>query len=167
MNLYTVVSLVVNRPGVLAHISSLFNRRAFNIESIAAGLSEDPGITRITMVVSGDERDLDQVIRQLDKLIDIISVVDVSARSTVDRELAMIKVNAGPEARAEIMQMTEVFRARIVDFSEDSLIVEMTGDSEKVEALIGLLSKFGILEMSRTGKIAMMRGRATIKAEQS
>ncbi len=167
MNLYTVVSLVVNRPGVLAHISSLFNRRAFNIESIAAGLSEDPGITRITMVVSGDERDLDQVIRQLDKLIDIISVVDVSTRSTVDRELAMIKVNAGPEARAEIMQMTEVFRARIVDFSEDSLIVEMTGDSEKVEALIGLLSKFGILEMSRTGKIAMMRGRATIKAEQS
>ena len=128
MNRYTVVALVVNRPGVLAHISSLFNRRAFNIESIAAGLTEDPGVTRITMVVSGEKRDLDQVMRQLDKLIDVIKVVDLTERSTVDRELVLVKVNAGPEARAEIMQVAEVFRARIVDLSEDSLIVEMTGD---------------------------------------
>jgi len=165
MNRYTVVALVVNRPGVLAHISSLFNRRAFNIESIAAGLTEDPGVTRITMVVSGEKRDLDQVMRQLDKLIDVIKVVDLTERSTVDRELVLVKVNAGPEARAEIMQVAEVFRARIVDLSEDSLIVEMTGDEEKVEALIGLLSKFGVIEMSRTGKISMFRGRSAVKTE--
>ncbi|NPV71972.1 MAG: acetolactate synthase small subunit [Firmicutes bacterium] len=167
MNRYTVVALVVNRPGVLAHISSLFNRRSFNIESITAGLTEDAGITRITMVVSGDLRDLDQVMRQLDKLIDVIKVVDLTERGTVDRELVLIKVNAGPEARAEIMQVAEVFRARIVDLSEDSLVVEMTGDSEKVEALIGLLSKFRIIEMARTGKISMLRGRAAVKTEQA
>ncbi|MGE5485270.1 MAG: acetolactate synthase small subunit [Ignavibacteriales bacterium] len=167
MNRYTIVALVVNRPGVLARISSLLNRRAFNIESIAAGLTEDPGVTRITMVVSGEERDLDQVMGQLDKLVDVIKVVDLTRRSTVDRELVLLKVNAGPEARAEMMQVAEVFRARIVDLSEESLIIEMTGDEEKVEALIGLVRKFGVIEMSRTGKISMFRGGSAVKNEQS
>jgi acetolactate synthase-1/3 small subunit len=150
--------LVENRPGVLAQISSLLSRRGFNIESIAAGITNEPDITRITLVVKGDKYVLSQVTRQLEKLVDVITVRDFSNEASVDRELLMVKVKADAEARAEILQITEVFRARVVDMGPDTMILEMTGDDEKITALTNLLAKFGVLELARTGKISLLRG---------
>ena len=156
---YTLSVLVENRPGVLAQISSLLSRRGFNIESIAAGITNEPDITRITLVVKGDKYVLSQVTRQLEKLVDVITVRDFSQEASVDRELLMVKVKAEAEARAEILQITEVFRARVVDMGPDTMILEMTGDDEKITALTNLLAKFGVLELARTGKISLLRGR--------
>jgi len=155
---YTLSVLVENRPGVLAQISSLLSRRGFNIESIAAGITNEPDITRITLVVKGDKYVLSQVTRQLEKLVDVITVRDFSQEASVDRELLMVKVKAEAEARAEILQITEVFRARVVDMGPDTMILEMTGDDEKITALTNLLAKFGVLELARTGKISLLRG---------
>jgi acetolactate synthase-1/3 small subunit len=153
-----LVVLVNNKPGVLNRVASLFRRRGFNIESIAVGLSEQPDISRMTIVVDGSTGKLEQVRKQLDKLIDVIKILDLGADNTVVRELALIKVKATAETRGSIIQIVDIFRAGIVDVSSDSLIVEVTGDKDKVDSLYNLLRPFGIKEVARTGYLAMNRG---------
>ncbi len=153
----SIAVLVENRPGVLARISSLFRRRGFNIESLSVGTTEREDISRMTIVVKGDERIVEQVVKQLNKLIEVIKVSDVSDNS-VHRELALIKVTATPDKRAEIIEIANIFRARIVDVSRDSFIIEITGDEEKINAFIDLMRQYGIKEIARTGVISMARG---------
>ncbi|MCX6090952.1 MAG: acetolactate synthase small subunit [Candidatus Atribacteria bacterium] len=150
--------LVENRPRVLARVASLFARRGYNIESLAVGPTQDPAISRITLVVRGDEDILEQMTKQLYKLIDVIKVGDFTQTSFVDRELALIKVSAPSNLRGEIVQTAEIFRARIVDVGEKSLLIEVTGTSDKIDALEQLLKKYGIVEMTRTGRIVLSRG---------
>ncbi len=157
----TIAVLVENKPGVLARVSSLFRRRGFNIESLAVGTTERPDISRMTIVVRGDDRTLEQVMKQLNKLIEVIKVSDLSENS-VERELALIKVHAPPAKRSEIIEIANIFRARIVDVARDSFIIEITGDEEKVNAFVDLMRQFGIKEMARTGKISMARGSKTV-----
>jgi len=157
---YTLSVLVENHPGVLAQISGLLSGREFNIRSIAAGETEDSTITRIIMVVAGDDRVIDQVKKQLDRLVDVIRITDLSGIPSVDRELALVKVSSTGSRRAEVFQIVDVFRAKIVDIAHKSLTIEVTGVSEKVEALIGMLGPFGIKEIVRTGKISIARGEA-------
>lgn len=156
---HTISVLVHNRPGVLARVSSLFSRRGFNIDSLAVSTTEDPSVSRMTIVVAGDEAVLEQIGKQLYKLIDVIKVRDHSLDSLVDRELSLIKVDATPQKRSEIMQIVDVFRGSIVDMSESSVIIEVSGGPEKTDALLRLLKPFGIKEMVRTGKVVMVRGR--------
>lgn len=156
--------LVANQPGVLSKVAGLFSRRAFNIESLAVGVTEDPNISRMTIVVDGDEKVIEQVAKQLNKLIDVIKVADI-AEDSVTRELALIKVQADPENRNEIIQIVNVFRAQVVDISKDSMIIEITGDEKKIDALQEMLKDFGIKEMVRTGIIAVDRGNKLIKDE--
>ncbi|HTX43422.1 MAG TPA: acetolactate synthase small subunit [Methanocella sp.] len=159
---HTLSVLVANKPGVLTHVSGLFSRRGYNIDSLTVGVTENPDISRMTIVVHGDEHVIEQVTKQLNKLIDIIKVVDISPQESVDRELALLKVNADPNSRAEIIEIVNIFRAKIVDVSAKSLIVEVTGSTDKVNALEELMRPFGIKEMVRTGKVALVRGaRAT------
>ena len=155
---HTLVALVADRPGVLNRVASLFRRRGFNIDSIAVGHTEQKGVSRMTIVVSGDMAMVEQVRKQLDKVIDVIKLSNITQESIVDRELALIKVKATPETRSEIMQIVDIFRANIVDVAPESLTVEVTGDEEKVNSLFNLLSDFGIKEMARTGRLAMTRG---------
>jgi acetolactate synthase-1/3 small subunit len=155
---HTITALVENRPGVLARISGLFARRGFNIESLAVSITDDPGISRMTITVSGDDNVLEQITKQLNKLIDVIRVIDYQDIPIIQRELAMIKVTADPARRAEIMQITDIFRAKIIDIGEKTFTIEVTGGVEKVDAIIKLLEPFGILELVRTGRIALMRG---------
>jgi len=157
---YTLSVLVENHPGVLSRISGLLSGRGFNIRSIAAGETEDPSITRIIMVVSGDDRIIDQVKKQLDRLVDVIRIIDLTGIPSVDRELALVKVSSSVSRRAEVFQIVDVFRAKVVDIAHKSLTVEVTGELEKVEALIEMLRPFGIREIVRTGKISMGRGEA-------
>ncbi len=154
---HTIAALVENRPGVLARVAGLFRRRGFNIESLAVGVTEKEGISRMTIVVAGDDRTIEQVTKQLNKLIEVIKVSDVSTNA-VERELALIKVATTPQTRGEIIEIANIFRARIVDVSRDSFIVEITGDEDKVSAFIDLMRQYGIKEVARTGKIAMQRG---------
>ncbi len=154
--------LVENQPGVLAKVAGLFSRRGFNIESLAVGTTEDPTISRMTIVVEGDENVIEQVAKQLNKLIDVIKVADI-AEDSVARELALIKVHATPATRNEIIQIVSVFRAQVVDISRDSLIIEITGDQDKINAFVEMLKDFGIKEMVRTGIIAVDRGNRLIK----
>jgi len=156
--------LVANQPGVLSKVAGLFSRRAFNIESLAVGVTEDPNISRMTIVVDGDEKVIEQVAKQLNKLIDVIKVADI-AEDSVTRELALIKVQADPGNRNEIIQIVNVFRAQVVDISKDSMIIEITGDEKKIDALQEMLKDFGIKEMVRTGIIAVDRGNKLIKDE--
>jgi acetolactate synthase I/III small subunit len=159
---HTITALVENSPGVLARVAGLFSRRGYNIESLAVSITEDPSISRMTIVVSGDERTLEQIEKQLNKLIEVIKVYDYSDTPAVDRELALIKVLAGPEKRAEIMQISDIFRAKIIDVSERTLTIELTGPVAKIDAFQNLLAPYGIKELVRTGKIALARGaRAT------
>lgn len=160
---HTIAVLVENRPGVLNHISSLISRRSFNIESIAAGLTEEPDLTRITLVVEGDEQVLDQVIKQLSKLIDIIKVCDLTGVESIDRELALIKVKAVPETRSDIVNIVEIFRANVVDVTREAMVIELTGDEKKIDALCEVLKDHGIIEMARTGKISLARGAGAAK----
>ena len=157
---HTLVALVADKPGVFNRISSLFRRRGFNIESIAVGHSELPNISRVSIVVDGANTTVEQVRKQLDKLIDIVKVLDISGDGTVDRELALIKVRANSVTRSEIMQIVDIFRAKIVDVSADSVAVEVTGDENKIESLVKLFRSFGIREIVRTGRIAVTRGGA-------
>ncbi|MBE8540365.1 acetolactate synthase small subunit [Geoglobus acetivorans] len=154
---HTIAVLVEDRPGVLARVAGLFRRRGFNIESLAVGVTEKQGVSRMTIVVSGDDRTIEQVTKQLNKLIEVIKVSDVS-KNSVERELALVKVSATPQSRAEIIEIANIFRARIVDVARDSLIVEVTGDEDKISAFIDLMKQYGIKEVTRTGKIAMQRG---------
>lgn len=158
---HTITVLVENRPGVLARVSGLFARRGFNIESLAVSITDDPTVSRMTIVVTGDDSTLDQINKQTFKLIDVIKVVDYSEIPIVERELALIKVKAEAEQRAAIMQIVDIFRAKIIDISDTSFTIEVTGGIDKVDAIENLLAPFGISEVVRTGKIAMARGSHT------
>jgi len=162
----TFAVLVENHPGVLARVAGLFARRGYNIDSLAVSRTDNPAVSRMTIVVEGDEVVLDQVAKQLGKLVDVIKVQDITAEPHVDRELVLIKVNADAEARAEIMQIVEIFRAHIVDISRRSLIIEATGDEGKINAIEQSLKPFGIRELVRTGKIALIRGPKTVTTEK-
>lgn len=155
---HTITALVHDRPGVLARVAGLFSRRGFNISNLAVGHSESEGLSRMTFVVEGDEWVVEQVTKQLYKLIDVVRVLDISNESIVVRELALIKVKASKETRPEIMQVVDIFRANIVDVSKDTVVIEATGDEEKINALLRLLEPFGIRETMRTGRVAMTRG---------
>jgi len=155
---HTLVALVEDKPGVLNRIASLFRRRAFNIQSLAVGGSEHPGLSRMTIVAVGDSAQIEQVRKQLDKLINVVKVSDITEGNIVTRELALIKVKATASTRSEIMQIVGIFRANIVDVAPGSLTVEVTGDVDKLDSLLGLLSDFGVKEVSRTGRIALTRG---------
>ncbi|ALS29402.1 acetolactate synthase small subunit [Paenibacillus cisolokensis] len=157
MNKHTIAILVNDQPGVLQRVSGLFGRRGFNIESITVGASEEAGLSRMVIVTTGDNKTLEQVSKQLYKLIDVIKVVDVSSAPMVARELALIKVNAEPSARPEILGVVETFRASIVDISPSTVIVQAVGDTEKIDAIIELLKPYGIRELCRTGVTAMNR----------
>ena len=155
---HTLVALVENKPGVLNRVASLFRRRGFNIESIAVGHSEQLGLSRMTVVVNGDFAQVEQVRKQLDKLINVVRVSDITEENIVARELALIKVKATAATRSEIIQIVDIFRANIVDVASDSLTVEVTGDEDKMKSLLELLRSFGVKEISRTGRIALTRG---------
>ncbi len=155
---HTLVALVADRPGVLKRMASLFRRRGFNIESIAVGHSEQPHLSRMTIVVDGTAAMVEQVRKQLDKIVDVIKVSDISGPDIIARELALIKVKATSANRSEIMQVVDIFRANIVDVASDSVTVEVTGDEAKINSLFNLLRGFGIKEIARTGRIAMTRG---------
>ena len=155
---HTLVALVEDKPGVLNRMASLFRRRGFNIESIAVGQSEIPNLSRVTIVVDGTTTSVEQVRKQLDKVIDVVRVSDITDDSIVARELALIKVRATSATRSEIMQIVDIFRANIVDVGLESVTVEVTGDEAKISSLYNLLRGFGIKELARTGRIAMTRG---------
>ena len=155
---HTITAFVQDKPGVLNRIASMFRRRGFNIASLAVGRSEVPNLSRMTFVVSGDDHTFEQVTKQLRKLIDVVKVAELSGEDSVSRELALIKVRSTPSTRSEIIQLVEIFRANIVDVSSESLVIEVTGDEDKIESLFDLLKPFGIREMMRTGSVAMIRG---------
>ena len=155
---HTITALVQDKPGVLNRISSMFRRRGFNISSLAVGHSEEPDLSRMTFVVEGDDKVVEQMTKHLHKLIDVIRVSDISNQNIVSRELALIKVRSNVQTRSEIMQIVHIFRANIVDVAVDSLIVEVSGDEDKIDSLHNLLKSFGVLEVMRTGTIAMNRG---------
>ena len=159
--------LVENKPGVLHGVSNLFRRRNFNIESITVGSSEQPDIARMTITVNGDEKILEQVVKQLAKLIDVLKVEELEPGHFVMRELALIKVNAPtPKERSDIINCVEVFRSRIIDVSTDSLTVEITGTSDKVDAFLNLMKATGVIELARTGITALARGAKSIKIDE-
>ena len=155
---HTLVALVEDKPGVLNRVASLFRRRSFNIESLAVGGSEDPGLSRMTIVAIGDSAQIEQVRKQLEKLINVVKVSDITEGDMVTRELALIKVKATASTRSEIMQIAGIFRANIIDVAAGSLTVEVTGDEDKVNSLLRLLRDYGVKEVSRTGRIALTRG---------
>jgi acetolactate synthase-1/3 small subunit len=154
---HTLIALMEDKPGVLNRIAGLFHRRNYNIESLSVGHSEAPGISRMTIVLDGEDRVVEQVVKQLSKLVNVTEVLNVSGRPTVIRELALIKVNATSSTRSEIVELANIFRARIVDVGTASLTVEITGPEERVNSLIGLLKPFGVEETARTGRVTMLR----------
>ncbi|MFO7819184.1 MAG: acetolactate synthase small subunit [Halanaerobacter sp.] len=158
MKKHTLSVLVANESGVLARIAGMFSRRGFNIDSLAVGRTENDDISRITLVVAGDDRELEQVTKQLHKLVVVHRINDLTDKEIVSRDLALIKVESNTDTRSEIMEIIDIFRAKIVDVSSDSVMVEVTGDEDKINALEDLLRSFGIKELIRTGQIAMMRG---------
>jgi len=155
---HSLVVLVEDKPGVLNRVASLIRRRAFNIESLTVGHTEQPGISRMTIVIDGDQTNIERVTANLYKLVNVIQVADLAGMPAVSRDLALIKVSVTANNRSEVMQLVEVFRSRIVDVANDSLIVEITGDEDKINSFVEVLRPFGILEMVRTGLVAMGRG---------
>ena len=155
---HTLVALVEDKPGVLNRMASLFRKRGFNIDSIVVGHSEIPHLSRTTIVVDGATTMVEQVRKQLDKLVDVVKVYDISEEPLVIRELALIKVKATSSTRSEIIEIVDIFRAGIVDVTADSVTIEVTGEEEKINSLIDMLRVFGIKEIARTGRIAMTRG---------
>jgi len=151
--------LVENKPGVLTRISGLFARRGFNIDTLAVGPTEDPTISRITVTLDGAAHPIDQVTKQLHKLINVIRIRDLEPEDTIAREMALFKVSADGHSRGEIMQLSDIFRARIVDVSSRTVTIEVTGTSDKIEAFESMVRPFGLVEMVRTGEIAIARGR--------
>jgi acetolactate synthase-1/3 small subunit len=158
---HTISVNVENRFGVLSRVANLFSARGYNIESLSVGESLDPSVSRMTIVVRGDEFVIEQVMKQLHKLIDVIKVNDLTDEDHVDRELMLIRVNAEPQHRAEILRTADIFRAKVVDVTPSSFVLEATGDDGKLEALIELLRPMGVQEIVRTGKVAMVRGPKT------
>lgn len=158
MGKHTLSVIVEDKPGVLTRVTTLFRRRGYNIASLTVGGTESPGVSRMTIVVECDHQKLEQVIKQLYKLIDVIKVIDINHENAVERELIMIRVKADNTIRGEIVQIVNIFRARIVDFSHNSLVIEATGAEDKIAAIIDSLRPYGIMEIVRTGKLAMLRG---------
>ena len=164
MKKYLLAVLVDNKPGVLTHVSGLISRRAFNIESISAGYTEEPDVTRINIVVSVESKnELDQVVHQLGKLIDVIKIVNLSEVESIERELVMIKVRADKSNRAELIDIVNIFRASIVDVSQENVVIELTGQQSKIDGIIEVLSEYEIIEIARTGAIALSRGPVPVK----
>lgn len=157
---HTIIALVEDKPGVLNRIVSKWRQRSFNIESLAVGHSEIPGLSRMTFVVDANAN-ADQVVRQIDKLVDVVDIRDVSHEDIVAREMAIIKVRATRETRSSIIDIAEVFKANVLDVGPDSMILEATGEEIKIDSLVALLKDFEIIELVRTGKVAMLRGAAT------
>jgi len=157
MKKHIISALVVNRPGVLAQAAGLFSARGYNIDSLAVGETEVPDLSRMTIVVAGDETILEQVRKQLGKLIDVVKIQDFSGVPCVARDLALIRVRAPIEKRCEVMELADIFRARIVDVGRSDLMIELSGTEEKIEAFLDLVRPHGILEMARTGRIALAR----------
>ncbi len=164
MKKFLLAVLVDNKPGVLTHVSGLISRRAFNIESISAGYTEEPDVTRINIVVSVESKnELDQVVTQLGKLIDVIKIVNLSEVESIERELVMIKVRADKSNRAELIDIVNIFRASIVDVSQENVVIELTGQQSKIDGIIEVLSEYEIIEIARTGAIALSRGPVPVK----
>jgi len=161
--LHIISVLVNNHPGVLSRVVGLFSRRGYNIESLAVGTTEREDISRITLTVLGDDYTVTQIIRQLNKLVDVIKVQNIGERDNVSRELLLVKVGYDSNTRDDIMHFVETFRGRVIDISLESLIIEMTGDPEKIEAFLNLIKKFDVKELVRTGLISLERGSKTLK----
>ncbi|MDX1935318.1 MAG: acetolactate synthase small subunit [Capsulimonadales bacterium] len=159
---HTITVLVDNKPGVLARVSGLFARRGYNIESLSVSITDDPDVSRMTIVVVGDSDILEQITKQLHKLVDVLKVYDYLDTPMLARELALIKVSAEPGQRTELLQLVEIFRGRILDVGEKTLVIEVTGGSDKIDAFEKQLETFGVRELVRTGRIAMMRGGRTV-----
>jgi acetolactate synthase I/III small subunit len=155
---HTIVAIVTDKPGVLNRVASLFRRRGFNIDSIVVGHSELPHLSRMTIVVDGANTTVEQVRKQLDKVIDVVRVFDITGANLIARELALIKVKATASTRSEIIEIVDIFRANVVDVASDSVTVEVTGDEDKIYSLLELLRGFGIRELAKTGRVAMTRG---------
>ncbi len=154
---HTISVLVEDESGVLSRIAGLFARRGFNIESLAVGPAEQGGVSRITMVVPGDDQVIEQLTKQLYKLVNVLKVDDITEKPSVERELMLLKLNADSKSRSEVMQFVQIFRAKIVDIADDSLTIEVVGDPGKMVAIVQVLQRFGIREIARTGKIALTR----------
>lgn len=161
---HTLSVLVENRPGVLARISALFARRGFNIDSLAVGATEDDAVSRMTIAVSADGKPVEQITKQLHKLISVLRIAELARDHSVERELALIKVGVESGRRAEVLEIIEIFRAKVIDVDAESLVIEVTGTPDKVAALEELLRPYGILELARTGRVALGRGSANLKA---
>jgi acetolactate synthase-1/3 small subunit len=154
----TIVALVEDKPGVLNRIASKWRQRGFNIESLAVGHSEIPGLSRMTFIIDGATHDIDQVTKQLFKVIEVVKIEDVTGEDLVARELALIRVRADSSTRGAINDIVEIFRAHVIDVAADSLIIEVTGSEDKIESIYELLLPYGVVELMRTGRIAMQRG---------
>lgn len=154
---HTISVLVENKFGVLARVSGLISGRGFNIDSLAVGETQDPKISRMTIVVAGDDLILEQVVKQLNKLIDVIKVIDMKGKDKVERELVLVKVTAHAKTRSEILQIVDIFRAKIIDVASESVTIEITGDEAKINGFFDLMKTFGIREVARTGKVALLR----------
>jgi acetolactate synthase-1/3 small subunit len=163
MEKHVLSALVKNSSGVLSRVSGLFSRRGYNIDSLTVGRTEDPSISRMTITLMGDDNVLEQVKKQLDKLEDVVRVIDFKANESVYRELVLIKVKANAENRSAINETVKIFRSKIIDLSTDTLTIELTGDEDKISALINLMEEYGIEELVRTGVTALQRGEKTIK----
>ena len=159
---HTISILVVNRFGVLSRISGLFSGRGFNIESLNVAETNDPDVSRMTIVTIGDESKVEQITKQLNKLVDVIKVVDLTEENFVDRELILVKMNAEPRVREEILRIVEIFRSRVVDVSANTYTIEITGDESKINGFLNLLRPLGIKEVVRSGRIAISRGTNSI-----
>ncbi|MBN2352612.1 MAG: acetolactate synthase small subunit [Spirochaetales bacterium] len=159
-----VISLLVeNHQGVLVRIAGLFSGRAYNLESLTVGVTTDPAVSRVTLVCSGDDAVIEQIKKQLNKLVDVIKVIDLTGLKSINRELALVKVQAGPERRAEIIQVADVFRARVIDVGADSISLEVTGSTEKIDDLLSIIGTSAVQEMARSGLVSIERGRKTKK----
>jgi acetolactate synthase-1/3 small subunit len=156
---HVLSALVQNQPGVLAHVSGMLASRGFNIDSLAVGETEEPQLSRMTFVVNGDDNVLDQVRKQLDKIVSVVRVDDISSENYVERDLMLIKVMAAPEKRTEIALLVEMFRGRVVDISQDNIMIEISGQEQKIEKFIDLMRPYTIIELARTGRIALVRDR--------
>ena len=155
---HTIIAWMEDKPGVLVRVANLFRRRNFNIESLAVGHTETPGVSRMTFVVEGDTRMVDQAVKQLLKLMPIIRVEDITDKPAVIREMALIRVRTNAQTRGEIIQLTEIFRGQIVDVARDSMVIQIVGPEDRVDRFVDLMEQFGIVEMVRTGRVAMTRG---------
>lgn len=162
MKRHTIALLVENRTGVLARIAGLISAKGYNIDSLSVGETLDPTVSRMTLVVHGDEWVIEQVVKQLNRLIDVIKVIDLTDEEFVERELILVRVNAEPSARAEILRIADIFRAKVVDVTPVTYTLELTGDEKKLDAFVELLKPFGIQEFAKTGKVAIARGSKTI-----